>query len=312
MTRPRILAAALLAAAVLPLAACGGGSDPLAPASGADSTDGSTGSTGSALTEVTVGSADFPESALLGEIYAQALEAQGITVTRQFNIGSRETYMAAIKGGEVDVLPEYTGSLLNFLDKDAKVVEPEEVFAALETALPDDLAVLAKSAAEDKNSLVVTGETADAWSLTAIPDLASHQAELTIAAPPEFRNRHQGLIGLKEVYNIAPAEFRPLAAAATVEALKNGQVKAANIFSTDPSIVANGFVVLEDPESLFGSDNVVPLVRAELADGLRAPLDAVSAKLDTSALADMVKQVVVDHKDADVVAKEWLTTAGLL
>ena len=309
MTRTRFLAAGLLLAAVVPLAACGGGGDPLAPASSpaAGGTGGSTGAAGS----VKVGSADFPESALLGEIYAQALEAKGMTATRQFNIGSRETYLKAISGGEVDVLAEYTGSLLNFYDKNAKVTQPDEVYSALQKVVPQGLTVLDKSAAEDKNSLAVTKDTASQWSLKAIPDLAAHQADLTIGAPPEFKTRQQGLVGLKSVYNITPKEFRPLQSQATVEALKNGQVKAANIFSTDPSIAANGFVVLEDPKSLFGSDNVVPLVRSDKADSLKSVLNAVSAKLDTKSLADMVKQVVVDKKDASEVAKAWLASAGV-
>ncbi|MGO4602587.1 ABC transporter substrate-binding protein [Terrabacter sp. 2YAF2] len=309
MTRTRFLAAGLLLAAVVPLAACGGGGNPLTPASSpaAGSTGGSTGAAGS----IKIGSADFPEAALLGEIYAQALEAKGTKVTRQFNIGSRETYLKAITGGEVDVLAEYTGSLLNYYDKNAKVVQPDEVYAALQKAVPQGLTVLDKSAAEDKNSLAVTKQTASEWSLKAIPDLAAHQGDLTIGAPPEFKTRQQGLVGLKSVYNITPKEFRPLQSQATVEALKNGQVKAANIFSTDPSIAANGFVVLADPQSLFGSDNVVPLVRTEKADSVKTVLNSVSAKLDTAALADMVKQVVVDKKDASEVAKTWLASAGL-
>ena len=309
MTRTRFLAAGLLLAAVVPLAACGGGGDPLSAATSpaAGSTSGSTGAAGS----VKIGSADFPEAALLGEIYAQALEAKGLTVTRQFNIGSRETYLKAITGGEVDVLAEYTGSLLNFYDKNAKVVQPEEVYSALQKVVPQGLTVLDKSAAQDKNSLAVTKETASQWSLKEIPDLAAHQADLTIGAPAEFKTRQQGLVGLKSVYNITPKEFRPLQSQAAVEALKNGQVKAANIFSTDPSIAANGFVVLDDPQSLFGSDNVVPLVRTEKAESVKAALNAVSAKLDTPALADMVKQVVVDKKDAAEVAKTWLASAGL-
>ena len=307
MLRTRTLLAGLLVAAVLPLAACGSTEDPLAT----DQPQATNGGTGSA-TSVTIGSADFPESALLGEIYAQALEAEGVTVQRQFNIGNRETYLKAIDGAEVDILPEYTGSLTNYYDKTVTATDPDEVYEILKTKLPDGLTVLAKSAAEDKNSMAVTKETADTWSLTAIPDLVAHQDELSIAAPAEFRTRHQGLVGLKEVYNLVPAEFRPLASQATVEALKNGQVKAANIFSTDPSIAANGFVVLEDPKLLFGSDNVVPLVREDVAGSVQAPLDAVSAKLDTPALADMVKQVVVDKKDPNVVAKEWLTSAGLI
>lgn len=308
MTRTRFLAAGLLLAAVVPLAACGGGGNPLDTSS--QPAGGSTGGS-AAAGAVKVGSADFPEAALLGEIYAQALEAKGMKVARQFNIGSRETYLKAITGGEVDVLPEYTGSLLNFYDKSASVTKPDEVYAELQKKLPQGLTVLDKSAAEDKNSLVVTKDTAGQWSLKAIPDLAAHQADLTIGAPPEFKTRQQGLVGLKSVYNITPKEFRPLQSQATVEALKNGQVKAANIFSTDPSIAANGFVVLEDPKSLFGSDNVVPLVRSDKADSLKSALNAVSAKLDTTSLADMVKQVVVDKKDASTVAKAWLASAGL-
>jgi osmoprotectant transport system substrate-binding protein len=306
MTRTRFLAAGLLLAAVVPLAACGGGGDPLATETSA--AGGSTGGSTGAAASVKVGSADFPEAALLGEIYAQALEAKGMTVTRQFNIGSRETYLKAITGGEVDVLAEYTGSLLNYYDKNAKVVQPDEVYSALQKVVPQGLTVLDKSAAEDKNSLAVTKDTASQWSLKAIPDLAAHQAELSIGAPPEFKTRQQGLVGLKSVYNITPKEFRPLQSQATVEALKNGQVKAANIFSTDPSIAANGFVVLDDPQSLFGSDNVVPLVRTDKADSVKEALNAVSAKLDTPALADMVKQVVVDKKDANEVAKTWLAS----
>jgi osmoprotectant transport system substrate-binding protein len=309
MTRTRFFAAGLLLAAVVPLAACGGGGDPLAPASSpaAGGNGGSTGAAGS----VKVGSADFPESALLAEIYAQALEAKGMTVTRQFNIGSRETYLKAISGGEVDVLPEYSGTLLTFFDKNAKVTQPDEVYAALQKAVPQGLSVLDKSAAEDKDSIAVTKETADAWSLKAIPDLTAHQAELTLGAPPEFKTRQRGLVGLKSVYNVVPKEFRALQSQAAVAALKNGQVKAANIFSTDPSIAANGFVVLDDPQSLFGSDNVVPLVRTEKADSLKAALNPVAAKLDTTSLADMVKQVVVDKKDVSEVAKTWLASAGL-
>ena len=160
---------------------------------------------------------------------------------------------------------------------------------------------------------VVQLETATAWSLKGIPDLASHQGELSIMAAPEFKTRQQGLVGLKSVYNITPSEFRPQAnQSAVVDALKNGQVKAGNIYSTDPAIGTNGFVVLDDPQSLFGSDNVVPLVRADKADAVKAALDAVSAKLDTPALAELVKQLVTDKKDASVVAKEWLTTAGLV
>lgn len=313
MNRTRTFAAITMAALALPLAACGGGSNPLsngqqsAPAGGA--TGGASGSGGGS---VAIGSANFPESTLLGEVYAQALEAKGVTVSRHFNIGNRETYLKAITGGEIDLLPEYTGSLLNYYDKTVNETDPQKIYDLLKSKLPQGLTILDKSAAEDKNSLAVTKETAQAWNLKAISDLKAHESELTIGAPPEFRTRAQGLVGLKNIYGITPKEFRPLDSQATVNALKNGQVKAANIFTTDPSIVANGFVVLEDPKQLFPSDNVVPLVRTDKADVVKETLNAVSAKLDTPALANLVKQVVVDHKDDNVVAKEWLTSAGLL
>ena len=299
---------ALAATAALALSACGG-SDPLAQ----KTTPAASQSGGTSTGAVTVGSANFPESALLAEIYAQALEGKGIKVTRKFNIGNRERYLAAMTNGEIDVLPEYTGSLLNYYDKSASPKDGEEAYTLLKVKIPGEFVLLDKSAAEDKNSIVVTKATADAWGLKSIADLSAHNAELSIAAPTEFKTRQQGLVGLKSVYNVVPADFRPLdSQASTVEALKNGQVKAANIFSTDPSIVANGFVVLDDPKSLFGSDNVVPLVlKAKDNPTLDSTLNAVSAKLDTPTLARLVKEVVVDHKDGSVVAKEFLTAAGL-
>lgn len=317
MTRTRTIAAIAIAAAALPLAGCGGGNNPLstgqtAPGAG-PAGGGSGGSTGggSGGGSVSIGSANFPESTLLGEVYAQALEAKHVTVQRHFNIGNRETYLKAITDGEIDLVPEYTGSLLDYYDKTANETKPEAVYALLKTKLPQGLTILDKSAAQDKNSLAVTKGTAQAWGLKAIPDLVAHQSELSIAAPTEFRTRQQGLVGLKSVYGLVPAQFRPLDSQATVNALKNGQVKAANIFTTDPSIAANGFVVLEDPKGLFGSDNVVPLVRTDKADIVKDALNAVSAKLDTTALAEMVKEVVVDHKDDNVVAKDWLGSVGL-
>jgi osmoprotectant transport system substrate-binding protein len=146
---------------------------------------------------IVVGAADFSESQVLAEIYAQALAAKGITATTRPNIGSREVYLKACRGGSVDIVPEYTGSLLSYLKKDATAKGSDEVYAALKGPLPSGLTVLAKSAAEDKNSIVVTKDTAAKWSLTSIADLVAHQGEIVVAAPPEFQSRQQGLPGLK-------------------------------------------------------------------------------------------------------------------
>jgi osmoprotectant transport system substrate-binding protein len=303
-----ILATAATALAVLALAACGANTNPTAPAGGGGGSTGSGGGSGS----ITVGSADFSESQVLGEIYAGALKAKGINVSTKPNIGSRDVYIKALEDGSIDIVPEYTGSLLTFLKGTPPSQDPDAVYATLKTTLPATLVVLDKSTAEDKNSMVVTKDTAAKYSLKSIADLAAHQADITVAAPPEFQSRQQGLVGLKSEYSFTPANFLPLKGAAVVNALLNNQAQAANIFSTDPSISTNGFVTLEDPKLLFGSDNVVPLLRKDkVNDTITAALNAVSAKIDTATLTDLVKQVDVDKKDASAVAKDFLSKNGL-
>jgi osmoprotectant transport system substrate-binding protein len=305
----RILLTGATAVAALALAACGANNNPTAPPAGGGG--GSTGSAGGGGS-ITVGSADFSESQVLGEIYAGAIKAKGVSVTSKPNIGSRDVYIKALQDGSIDIVPEYTGSLLTFLKGTAPSQDPDAVYTALKSTLPADLVVLEKSTAEDKNSMVVTKDTQAKYSLKSIADLAAHQADITVAAPPEFQTRQQGLVGLKSEYSFTPANFLPLKGAAIVNALKNGQAQAANIFSTDPSIPANGFVTLEDPKLLFGSDNVVPLLRKEkVNDTITAALNAVSAKIDTATLTDLVKQVDVDKKDASAVAKDFLSKNGL-
>jgi len=305
----RILLTGATAVAALALAACGANNNPTAPPAGGGG--GSTGSAGGSGS-ITVGSADFSESQVLGEIYAGAIKAKGVSVMTKPNIGSRDVYIKALQDGSIDIVPEYTGSLLTFLKGTAPSQEPDAVYTALKSTLPAGLVVLDKSTAEDKNSMVVTKDTQTKYSLKSIADLAAHQADITVAAPPEFQTRQQGLVGLKSEYSFTPANFLPLKGAAIVNALKNGQAQAANIFSTDPSIPANGFVTLEDPKLLFGSDNVVPLVRKDkVNDTITAALNAVSAKIDTATLTDLVKQVDVDKKDASAVAKDFLSKNGL-
>ena len=302
-----ILMTGAAAVAALALAACGANNNPTAPAGGGG------GSTASAAGgSITVGSADFSESQVLGEIYAGAIKAKGITVTTKPNIGSRDVYIKALQDGSIDIVPEYTGSLLTFLKGTAPSQDPDAVYTALKSTWPPTLVVLDKSTAEDKNSMVVTKDTAAKFSLKSIADLTAHQADITVAAPPEFQTRQQGLVGLKSEYGFAPANFLPLKGAAVVNALTNGQAQAANIFSTDPSISSNGFVTLDDPKLLFGSDNVVPLMRKDkVNDTITAALNAVSAKIDTPTLTDLVKQVDVDKKDASAVAKDFLSKNGL-
>lgn len=303
--RVRTAAVVLATASALGLTACGGGGDPLASSSSSADDAGGSG-------EIVVGSADFSESILLAHIYAGALKADGINASTKTGIGSREVYLKALDEGSVDVMPEYTGGLALYYDKDFAETDPDKTYEALEDLLPEGTAVLEKSAAEDKDSIVVTRETAEGKSLKTMDDLSEVAGELTLGAPSEFKTRSQGIPGLKESYGIEFKTFRPLKAGqATSGALKNGQIDAANIFSTDPSIAANDFVVLEDTKKLFGSQNVVPLVRSEVQEEVQASLDEVSAKLTTDKLAELLKRTDIDKEDPDQVAADFLKEEGL-
>ncbi|WP_299444091.1 ABC transporter substrate-binding protein [uncultured Phycicoccus sp.] len=304
MKRRTVLTTVAVAAAI-GLSACGGGSDPLASEAPTDT------GTAAAGGSIVVGGADFSESTLLAEIYAGALRAKGVDATTKTNIGSREVYLRALEDNSVQVFPEYTGALAVYYDKEFTGTDPDEVYAHVQEVVPDTLAVLEKSAAEDVDSLAVTEETARTRGLTTIEDLAGPAGDLTIAAQPEFKERQQGAIGLEEVYGVTFGTIRPLTGQAVVQALVNGQADVANVFSTDPAIAANNLVVLEDTKKVFGSQNIIPLVRADKVDQVQDTLNAVSAKLTTEAITQMLKQTDIDKQDPKAVAEEFLTSNGL-
>lgn len=305
--RRRVLTSALslTMAGALGLSACGGGGDPLSSSSSSEGGDSGSG-------DIVVGSADFSESILLAHIYAGALKADGVNATTKTGIGSREVYLKALEEGSVDVIPEYTGGLALYYDKGFAETDPDKTYEGLGKALPEGLAVLEKSEAEDKDSIVVTKETADSKKLETLEDLSKVAGEITLGAPSEFKTRSQGIPGLKKDYGIEFKSFRPLKPGqATNGALKNGQIQAANIFSTDPAIVENDFVVLEDTKKLFGSQNVVPLVRDDAKEQVAKTLDEVSTKLTTEKLQELLKRTDIDKEDPDKVAEAFLKDEGL-
>lgn len=299
----RTAAVALSLTAALGLAACGNDSDPL---------DTSTGEGGDGGSGVVVGSADFSESTLLAHIYAGALEADGVDASTKTGIGSREVYLKALDEGSVDVMPEYTGGLALYYDDAFSETDPDETYDALKELLPEGRALLEKSEAENKDSIVVTGETAESEDLETIGDLEDGAGDMTLGAPSEFKERAQGIRGLEKTYGVSFGDFRPLKPGqATSGALENGQIDAANIFSTDPAIKENGFVALEDPEKLYGSQNIVPLVRTEVEDEIADTLNEVSSTLTTDKVAEMLTRTDVDKEDPDEVAEEFLEEEGL-
>jgi osmoprotectant transport system substrate-binding protein len=298
--------AALALTATLALSACSSSksSNPLqpAPASGT-------------AKEVVVGGSNFYESKLVGEIYAQALEAKGIKVTRKFDIGAREVYYGQVQSGAITVMPEYNGALLaTSVDKTSTAITTDEVDAALKAKLPATLDILDPSAAQDKDSVTVTKATAAKYNLKSIADLTPVAKTLVIGGPPEFKTRQQGIVGLQTKYGLTFKGFQPLdeAGPISIAGLKNGRVQAADIFSTDPSIAKNGFVSLEDPKSIFTAQNVLPLVyKSGVTPAITAALNAVSAKLTQADLLAMDSKIVNDKADQSTVAKAWLTQAGL-
>jgi len=269
------------------------------------------------LKSIKVGSADFTESKIIAEIYAQALEANGFTVSRQFGIGSRETYIPAVQDHSIDLIPEYTGNLLQYFDPKSPATTSDSVLLALFKALPGDLSILVPSPAEDKDTIAVTEATAQRWNLKTIGDLATHSAEVKMGAPSEFMTRQTGLIGLKAKYglDITPANFVAISdggGPATVQALTGGAVTTANVFSTSPAIKESKLVVLEDPKNAFLAANVVPLVASQkLSDDLKTVLDAVSAKLTTDGLIQLNTAVEGNQGvDPDEAARKWIADNG--
>ncbi|WP_329142221.1 ABC transporter substrate-binding protein [Streptomyces sp. NBC_00670] len=299
-------AVALAAATALLAAGCGSddkSDDPLAGEKSGDT--------------VVVGSNNFAESILIADIYGEALKAKGVKVSYKPNIGSRETTYGLLKNGSITVLPEYNGALLAYLDAKATPKTVAETTAAINAKLDKKLELLEPAAAQDKDSVTVNADTAKKHGLTdksTIADLKDIASDLVIGGSPEFQTRQQGLKGLKSVYGVEFKSFKALDAGGplTQAALKKNTVQAADLFTTDPTITKEKFVVLQDPENLFGFENVQPLVyKGGLSKEGADALNAVSAKLDTAALLDLDAQVQLENKDPLDVAKAWLKSAGL-
>lgn len=315
-TRPRALgrrAFGGLAAGVglaLALSACGGSSNPL---SSAPATGGASSGSGGALV---VGSADFPESQIMAEVYAGALNAAGVTASTKPNIGSREVYFKAVQDGSVDVVPDYGGNLLLYVNKDATEVSAEDIAKALPAKLPGGLAVLDAAKAEDKDAMVVTKATAEKYQLKSIEDLAKVCSEIVVGAPATFAERAYGLPGLKKNYNCEPKKLEPFSDGGgplTLKALLSDQVQVADIFTTTPSIQDNDLVVLADPKNNFIAQQVVPLYnKAKMTDKAKDALNAVSRILSTEDLINLNRAVSGTQKqNPKDAAAAWLKDKGL-
>jgi osmoprotectant transport system substrate-binding protein len=261
---------------------------------------------------ITVGSANFSENALVAEIYAQALEAEGYSVERKLNVGSREIYKPALESGELDLVPEYIGTMLTFLGGEA-TSDSAATHAALQAAWePMGISVLDFAPAQDKNGIVVTKATADEFGFSKTSDLGALNGTLVFGGPPECPSREFCLIGLQGVYGLDFAEFKPLDAGGpiTVTALESGEIDVALLFTSSGVILAKDFVLLEDDMGLQPAENLAPAVRTEIVDAygdrFENTLKAVSSALTSEELIALNKRVEIDGEDPDKVATSWL------
>lgn len=293
----RIRAVGAILAMALVATACGSG----------DSTEGE---------PITVASFNFNESVIVAEIYAQALERAGYEVNRSLNLGNREVVKPALEAGEIDLVPEYIGTIDSFLggsptsDAEATHTEAKSLYEELGVTL------LAFSPAEDKNAYVVTGETASAHGLTTISDLEPVAADFKFGGPPECPEREFCLQGLQTVYGLQFEEFVPLDVAGpiTIAALEGGDIDIALLFSSQGVIAEKGWVVLEDDKGLQPAENLVPAIRLDVVDAygtdLTDLLSEVSQQLIQEDLTEMNKRADIDGEDPALIAAEWLDDHG--
>ena len=269
---------------------------------------------------ITVGSFNFPESVVLAYLYADVLAAKGYPVRVLPDLGPRELVDAALMVGLVQVVPEYTGSALQFvsLGRVTATASVTTTASALARSMAGRALVTGRpAAAQDGNAIVVTAATAARYRLRTISDLAKVARRLVFGGPPECVERAYCLPGLKLVYGLRFREFVPLDSGGplTRQALVAGDVSAALLFTTDPAIPAQHLVVLADDRGLQPAENVVPVLRRATVDrfgaGVLAALNALSARLSTATLTGLDAQVELDGRPPRAVAERWLRAQGL-
>ncbi len=299
MRAPRILVA--LAAVAVGAAACSSTSSPSANGS----------------PTVVIGSTNFSEQLIVANLYADVLQHAGVKTVLKANLGAREAVEPALAHGQLDLYPEYAGTLLLFLNsKDA--TEADNLSTAV-PALKAELGkvgatVLQAAPAIDTNVFVVTRATASKYHLVNVSDLKPVAPQLVLGAPPECPQRPTCLIGLTDTYGIHCKSFTATdeAGPVTVSALKTGEVQVAELFSSDGNAVQNGFVELVDNKHLQPADHLIPVIRKAVdTPAVSTALNNLSAKLTTVQLSDLNIKVNVDHDDPSAVASQWLRTEGL-
>lgn len=315
---------ALGASLALLAGACGTGEGSPTPTPTAEPTP--------AAQSIRIGSAGFPESALVAEIYAQVLEAHGYTVNRQLQIGPRNVTLPALESGQFDMMPEYIGSTLEYVaqaDGDPAgeaTNDTQETLARLQARLEErGLTVLGPTVAQDYDAFVMRPSTAEELGISRMSDLAAHAQDLTWGVPPECAVNPLCAGQLEDPYGI---DFDSLTIielgacggeiAAALGTEGEGAVDIGLMCSTQAAIVRLGLIVLEDDQGITPAQNLAPVFRTEWlqtaggASALAAILDPVSAALTSEDLTELNARIEIDQEDFDVVARDWLEEQGLL
>jgi osmoprotectant transport system substrate-binding protein len=279
-------------------------------------------STGGGGATIKIGSDGFDEARVVAEIYAQALEAAGFTVNRDgIGLGTRAVTAAALEKGDINLKPEYLGGGLAYY-KGTPTQSSADNAAALQdklAAIGGGITVLEYTPAQDTNAFVVRKETADQYKLVKMSDIGAVQDELKWALATDCPTNPLCAAALKSAYGIDQPDATLLGACSgpMAEALLKETVDVAELCSTGPEIITNGWVVLEDDKGTQPAENIAPIVRNDLLKSLdsakfNAALNAVSAKIDTKTLAQLYYDVAVGHKDLKDVASAWLKAVGIV
>ncbi len=306
----------LVALAALAVAACGSSTKSTSTATSSGTSSTSKTGPGAGKPTIVLGDKNFEEEYVLGDLYQQALQAKGFTVTLKPNIGSSEITWKALTSGQIQMYPEYTGTLLSAIaGQTALPTSSEQAYTQAKAfAEKHGFTLLDRTPFSDSDALGTRVAFAKKYGLVTDADLKKLGHSLTLGGAPEFATRQEGLLGLEKVYGLNPT-FKPLAIGLTYKALDSGQVEVSDVFTTDPQLTTGKYVVLTDTKKIFGFQNVAPVVKQSLVKSegpaFTQTVNAVSALLTIPALQKMNAAVALDKQSPAAVAHAFLVANHL-
>ena len=314
---------AMLAAVMMMVVVAGCGGDDKSSSGGTDTTSSTSGGgasdmPGKGKPKVTIGTKDFTEEFILGELYTKALEAKGYTVNLKRNIGATEVVDKSLTSKQIDAYPEYTGVSLSVVAGNDKLTKSPEETQQLVKAFYEKRGqtVSDPTPFQDTDAIATTADFAEKNNLESIADLANISGGFSVGARPEFKDRFNGLRGMEKVYGVDNAEFKQLALGLQYPSLDKGDVDSANVFSTDAQLASGKYKILEDPQGVFGFQNVffvinTPALEKLGGDDFMAVINSVNELLSPDAITAMNAAVALDKKDPGDVAGAFLKANGL-